>query len=48
MMDPNINLTPEQQLMIEESGSQLVPKKSTVNEPILRKKFLKNYSSTTI
>ena len=24
MMDPNINSTPEQQLVIEESGSQLV------------------------
>ena len=36
MMDLDINSKSEQQLMIKESGSQLVPIESTVKEPILR------------
>ena len=37
MMDPNIRSTLEQQLMLEPSGSELVPITSTVNESMLRK-----------
>ena len=39
MMDPNIRSTPKQQLMLELSGSELVPITSTVKESILRKSF---------
>ena len=37
MMDPNIRSTPKQQLMLEPSGSELIPITSTVNESMLRK-----------
>ena len=40
MMDPDIRSTPKQQLMLEPSGSELVPIASTVKESILRKKIL--------
>ena len=39
MMDPNIRSTPKQQLMLEISGSELVPIASTIKESILRKSF---------
>ena len=37
MMDPDIRSTPKQQLMLEPSGSDLVPIASIVKELILRK-----------
>ena len=40
IMDPDIRSTPKQQLMLEPSGSELVPIASTVKESILRKKIL--------
>ena len=39
MMDPNIRSTPKHQLMLEISGSELVPIASTIKESILRKSF---------
>ena len=48
MMDLGIRSTPKQKLMLEPSGSELVPIASTVKKVNIENKFSTNHSSTTI